>query len=798
MNRLQVSIFWLCLLLGLYTTRLGAQNTEEIDVSLHQVDELLDHARYADSDTEKERLALTAFEMAHKSGYKTGVLKSSLILGRVAVASGQYKKAMGHFLEAESKARQVDTKQLPMIHRALGDLFFQQKLYANARKFYEAVLEAEPDNLQVVELAADAALYELNYDTAEYFYKGLITQFKKEGDNARLVQIYQKLAASYDRHDLPGKALYYYLRIEDLIENHGDTREKGRLYNNLGKLYVTLKDFRKALDYLKKAESLCRFGQGDESSACDYPEIFYTNMGIALHNSGNTPAGLDYLFKAAEVLSKRKDWAALAGVEHIIATVYFSANDLYNALAHNNKAIELAEKTRQPDILARACKTAANLHQELYDFEQAFAYYNRYFTLLDSIRKEDTRQKAVFDQQSNLLRAAEGEIRFLLAQQEIKDRDLQQARTEQDKLEFNNRALAAEARQREQEFALIEKEKEVNAALAREKAAEALRIQQELRLSAQQLDAEKQNALIAELRRKEEIEQAESLSREQEVELLRRQQAITDLELREQRAYERNVTIIMSLGALLLAFFGVAWWYARRAGRRLRIQNQKIEAQRDLIETERGKSDRLLRNILPDEVANELKTRGHAEPRLYDSATVVFTDFVNFTQLSERLSPEQIISELDECFLAFDEIAERYNLEKIKTIGDAFMCAGGIPAPNENHAFDAVYAAIEMLEWLEIRSKSKPTAIFREMRIGIHTGPVVAGVIGKNKFAYDIWGDAVNLAARLEELGGINRVNISKATFDIVKDQFQCHYRGQQPVHNKGMVDMYFVEKKHE
>jgi class 3 adenylate cyclase len=225
----------------------------------------------------------------------------------------------------------------------------------------------------------------------------------------------------------------------------------------------------------------------------------------------------------------------------------------------------------------------------------------------------------------------------------------------------------------------------------------------------------------------------------------------------------------------------------------LRLQNQKIEAQKNQIETERGKSDRLLRNILPDEIAEELKTRGHADPKLYDSATVLFTDFVNFTKLSSSMQPEKIISELDECFLAFDEIIEKHGLEKIKTIGDAFMCAGGLPVPNTTHAIDAVRAAIEINDWMKKRNAEKPDAIFREMRVGIHTGPVVAGVIGKNKFAYDIWGDAVNLASRLEEQGENGQVNISQTTYEAIKDQFVCTWRGKREVHNKGLVDMYFV-----
>ena len=158
------------------------------------------------------------------------------------------------------------------------------------------------------------------------------------------------------------------------------------------------------------------------------------------------------------------------------------------------------------------------------------------------------------------------------------------------------------------------------------------------------------------------------------------------------------------------------------------------------------------------------------------------------------MSPEELINELDECFLAFDEICDKHGLEKIKTIGDAYMCAGGLPVPNTTHPIDAVTAALAMNAWLQERNRNNPKAVFREMRIGIHTGPVIAGVIGKNKFAYDIWGDAVNLASRMEELGEPGRVNISGSTCEAVKHRFKCSYRGKKEVHNKGLVDMYFIE----
>lgn len=237
----------------------------------------------------------------------------------------------------------------------------------------------------------------------------------------------------------------------------------------------------------------------------------------------------------------------------------------------------------------------------------------------------------------------------------------------------------------------------------------------------------------------------------------------------------------------------------------LQQQMEEIQSQREYlsqlnkaISLQRDKSDQLLLNILPVEIAMELKEHGKATPQYYEMATVIFTDFKGFTQIATELTPERIITELNECFLAFDEIIDRHNLEKIKTIGDAYMCAGGLPVPNKSNPLDAVKAALEMQKFMQKwqqEKKAKGEPIW-ELRLGIHTGPLVAGVIGKNKFAYDIWGDTVNLASRLETAGEVGKVNISGVTYRYVKDHFNCTYRGKILVKNKGEVDMYFVEEK--
>jgi len=214
------------------------------------------------------------------------------------------------------------------------------------------------------------------------------------------------------------------------------------------------------------------------------------------------------------------------------------------------------------------------------------------------------------------------------------------------------------------------------------------------------------------------------------------------------------------------------------------------------IEEERKLSDELLLNILPSPIAKELKENGKASAEKFDNVTVLFTDFKNFTKISERLTPEQLVRELDYCFRGFDFILSQYNVEKIKTIGDAYMCASGL-TKSKTLPINIIKAALEMQEFLEDYKKERMVKglPFFEARMGIHTGPVVAGVVGVKKFAYDIWGDTVNIAARMEANCEVGKVNISESTYNQVRYNFQCEHRGKIDAKNKGFIDMYYVKQ---
>ncbi|MGB5361373.1 MAG: adenylate/guanylate cyclase domain-containing protein [Eudoraea sp.] len=282
---------------------------------------------------------------------------------------------------------------------------------------------------------------------------------------------------------------------------------------------------------------------------------------------------------------------------------------------------------------------------------------------------------------------------------------------------------------------------------------------------------------MADIRTNFEVAQKQS-----EVDLLEKESEIQQLKDRRQKTI-----IYVSIIVLILVFFLAMGLYRR---------NIFIKKTKNLIEEEKNRSDKLLLNILPEETAIELKQRGKVQAKKFESVSVMFTDFKGFTHYADNLAPEKLVEAVDYYFSKFDEIIEKYGLEKIKTIGDSYMCAGGLPYPSQDHATKTVLAALEMIEFVNRAKTLNPENRTRfDVRIGINTGPVVAGVVGTKKFAYDIWGDAVNIASRMESNSQPGKINVTENTFTLIKDSFDCEMRGEIEVKNKGMMKMYFVSK---
>jgi class 3 adenylate cyclase len=234
----------------------------------------------------------------------------------------------------------------------------------------------------------------------------------------------------------------------------------------------------------------------------------------------------------------------------------------------------------------------------------------------------------------------------------------------------------------------------------------------------------------------------------------------------------------------------------RERNRKLEIiiekRTEEIRQQRDEIKREEERTEALLLNILPAPVAHELRATGRVQPKTYDEITVCFTDFVAFTLSSEKIPAADLVEGLHKYFTAFDEIVGRYGLEKLKTIGDSYMFVGGLPAKKPSHAVDVVMACFEMVEVIKRFSTEHPNW---NVRIGINSGPVVAGVVGVKKFAYDIWGQTVNFAARFQSSGSPNRINMSARTHELVSDFIECEARGRVRIKEGRQIEMYFANQ---
>jgi len=279
----------------------------------------------------------------------------------------------------------------------------------------------------------------------------------------------------------------------------------------------------------------------------------------------------------------------------------------------------------------------------------------------------------------------------------------------------------------------------------------------------------------ANLRADFEVSQAQN-----EVDLLQKESEIQLLKDKRQK-----IIIYATILALVLIFVLLFFLYRRYSF---------VKETNTIIEEEKNRSDNLLLNILPKETAQELKEYGKVQAKKFDSVTVLFTDFKGFSTYAGKLSPEKLVETVDYYFSKFDEVFGKHGLEKIKTIGDAYMCVGGLHYHKEDHALKMVLAALEINEFVcDSKKLSSKNETRFDMRIGINTGPVVAGVVGIEKFAYDIWGDTVNVASRMQSNSVPGKINISENTYELIKDTFDCEYRGEIEVKNKGMMKMYYI-----
>ncbi len=467
-----------------------------------------------------------------------------------------------------------------------------------------------------------------------------------------------------------------------------------------------------------------------------------------------------------------------AATSYLIAQIAEKQGDEPNMRNWLKYAVQYAKEANDLDMLARAAEKYSTYYSKKREYDDAFRITKDAFSF---VTQKGLKVGDLENQYAAQRAALEREKRQL--EQQINQVQGRLADLSAEKNQLNNEKTTLEVKQQE----LVKAKEKVEAEVTQK--AEDLVEASKARETAEIAVKEREN----EVKKLSRDVLANKLALEEQENALMRQELL--VKEQQQVAAERDKFLQMILAAACVLLLLTILLYGRFQSKKRLAKS--LEDKNKIIAQEQERSDGLLLNILPKRIAEELKNQGKAQARRFDQVTVLFSDFVNFTHIAEQLSPEELVEELDKCFKAFDYIIKQYpDIEKIKTIGDAYMCATGL-SERKAMPYNLVQAALDMQSYLneykQLRIRQgKP---FFEARIGLHTGPVVAGVVGDVKFAYDIWGDTVNLASRIESNSEPGRVNISQDTYNLIRYRFACNYRGRMPAKNKGELDMYFVEK---
>ena len=538
------------------------------------------------------------------------------------------------------------------------------------------------------------------------------------------------------------------LRIFESVHNESAA---ANLLSNLGSTHFYMGNEVKAVDYLLRSLTVSeKIGDSLRMATC------LMNIG-AMYSTipGNIDNSLPYFHRALSICESIK---YVAG----IGMVSFNLGDFYFQKEHYDSALFYFEKSLKDQALidvAASLNSIGNIYAVREEFSAAIKYQmealeiaeridaklemaNIYLGLASTYQKQGNNEAAIsyFEQAKNT--ATEIESHY-----ELKDAYEGIAKVYAELSDFKN----------------------------------AYKYQTLLRETEKKIYSIETDDKIKTLQFSYEIDKKES-----EIEILEKTSEIEGLQI------ERQKTAIYAgaIGVIILILMGLG----------LYSRYKYVQRTKKIIEIEKDKSETLLLNILPSEVAAELKEKGESDAKEFENVSVIFSDFKGFTSISEHLSAQELVAELNTCYKAFDKIITSYGIEKIKTIGDSYMAAGGLHTPGTSTTKDVIMAGLEMQAFVEERrgDHESQDKTFFEMRVGIHTGSVVAGIVGVKKFQYDIWGDTVNIASRMESSGEIGTVNISVTTYNLVKEEEDLLFeqRGQIEVKNKGMVEMYFVKKK--
>ena len=560
-------------------------------------------------------------------------------------------------------------------------------------------------------------------------------------------------------YDLMGKfdsSICMYDSALVIARNSNKISMEGEIYNNYSITYSILGQLEKSLEYGLMAMEI--YEQANDSGSM---AKIYNNLGNRYSEIGLYDDAFDFYMKAIEINKKRNNLRRLVHNYGNIGADYSKQGDYKTSLEYYRKAYEVQKQMDYKMNVSILLHNMAISYQKLKQFKTAIFYAGMAYEI--AVETDDEIGKLEYFFLSADIYKDQKEFRKALEYFHKAEKIADSIGAKQNALDIYKGLADAYAELNDFHNAYIYEEKYNQARV-------------------DLLDAEKEKAL-------EKIKEYEEDKTQVEIDLLKKDSEIQNLTIRRQKIIRHSVTILGGLILIIAILIWSRYRYVKRTRNKLALKNV-------IIEDEKKKSDELLLNILPAETAEELKNEGRSKARNFEMVSVLFTDFKGFTRIAESMSPDKLVAEIDHCFRAFDKIITKYNIEKIKTIGDAYMCAGGLTVSDENNPKEVVKAALEIRDFMgelkKIRIAEKRP--FFEIRIGIHTGPVVAGIVGIKKFQYDIWGDTVNIASRMESSGEVGEVNVSETTYGYIKDQFDCIHRGKIEAKNKGAIDMYFVK----
>lgn len=615
--------------------------------------------------------------------------------------------------------------------------------------------------------------YKSDYPKALEYFSKCEKIFEELGIKNNVAAALGNAASVYESMGNYPKALDNYFKALKMVGESGNKNMTATINGNIGNVYYFQSDYAKALEYYFKALKMFE-GLGDKYSMV----IFTGNIGLVYHAQNDYANALEFYFKDLKIAKEQDNKNEVARVTENIGTVYADKEDYANSLNYYFQALamdqEIGNKQGEGSVTGHIgvvygseknyqmaityCLNALKIDEEIGDkYQAAWTLYetgNAYLSLI-----EDT--TTLLNKATEVSGAGPGKY--------LPDGSIPRNKTER----INN-AIGYLQR------GLDTAKKIVTPDVMRDcykGLAEAYKLKGDYKRAFE--NYQDYNAL------------KDSIYNKENERKIVTQQMKYEYGLREDSIKMESVKREKSI-ALRLQRQRVYTWVGMGGGLLLLVFSFFIVRERRKSEVERKKSDDLLLNILPEEVAEELKQNGNTIAKQYDDVTVLFTDFVNFTGAGEMMSPQALVDELHACFRSFDEITDKYNIEKIKTIGDAYLAVGGLPLPDAKHAENVVRAAIKISNYMNDRQAKLGKKTF-EVRIGVHSGSVVAGIVGVKKFAYDIWGDTVNTAARLQQSSEPGKINISETTYELVKDKFECTYRGEIDAKNKGSLKMYYA-----